>query len=75
MLYKTNIDLPEQIKNILPEHAQDIYRAAFNHAWNEYEDPNKRRNLETREQVAYKIAWSAVKKKFIKIDNKWQLKK
>ncbi len=55
---KANTDLPEQIKYILPEHAKDIY--------NEYDDQTKRRNLETLEQVAYKVAWSAVKKNLLK---------
>lgn len=75
MPYKSNTYLPEQIKDIPSNHAKNIYSTVFNHAWNEYDDQTKRRNLETLEQVGYKVAWSAVKKKFIKIDNKWQLRK
>lgn len=67
--------LPESIMKSLPEHAQDIYRAAFNAAWNEYDNPKKRRNAsENREQVAHKVAWAAVKKKYIKRDNDWMEK-
>ena len=33
MPYLTNDDLPKKVKDHLPAHAQDIYRAAFNHAW------------------------------------------
>ena len=33
MPYQTNADLPESVKRHLPDHAQDIYRAAFNHAY------------------------------------------
>jgi len=33
MPYRTNIDLPASVRDHLPPHAQDIYRAAFNHAF------------------------------------------
>ena len=33
MPYQTNEDLPSSITRHLPPHAQDIYRAAFNHAF------------------------------------------
>ena len=33
MPYANNTDLPKGVKDHLPEHAQDIYRGAFNHAW------------------------------------------
>ncbi|NDA89925.1 MAG: cation transport regulator ChaB, partial [Alphaproteobacteria bacterium] len=36
MPYLTNDDLPKKVKDHLPAHAQDIYRAAFNHAWEQY---------------------------------------
>lgn len=75
MPYKSNDDLPPKIKNVLPEHAQDIYRATFNHAWEEYKIPSKRKTLESQEQVAHKVAWAAVKKKFTKVNEEWQLKK
>lgn len=55
--------LPESITKHLPEHAQDIYRAAFNAAWDEYDNPQKRKSNTGREQVAHKVAWAAVKKK------------
>jgi cation transport regulator ChaB len=32
MPYDTNEDLPDSVARHLPPHAQDIYRAAFNHA-------------------------------------------
>ena len=31
--YETNKDLPDSVKKHLPEHAQDIYREAFNNSW------------------------------------------
>lgn len=30
MPYKTKSDLPESVKHVLPSHAQDIYKEAFN---------------------------------------------
>jgi cation transport regulator len=33
MPYRTKIDLPASVRDHLPPHAQDIYRAAFNHAF------------------------------------------
>jgi cation transport regulator len=33
MPYPTNADLPRSVQAHLPEHAQDIYREAFNHAY------------------------------------------
>ena len=32
MPYRTNHDLPPPVRHVLPAHAQDIYRAAFNNA-------------------------------------------
>ena len=33
MPYRTNADLPASVRTHLPDHAQDIYREAFNHAY------------------------------------------
>lgn len=64
MPYARNDDLPDSVRDHLPKHAQDIYRAAFNHAWNEYADAEARRGHESREEVSHKVAWSAVKEKY-----------
>lgn len=73
MPYLNNNELPQKVKTHLPEHAQDIYRSAFNHAWEQYKFPESRRNPnESQEQVAHKVAWSAVEKKYYKNeDGKW----
>ena len=42
MPYRSNQELPDSVKNSLPSHAQDIYREAFDSAWDEYQDPAKR---------------------------------
>ena len=72
MPYETDDDLPDRVKNNLPEHAQHIYRKAFNNAWNEYSNPGKRDDpTEDREAVAHKVAWSAVKKEYHKEGDDW----
>lgn len=35
MPYKNLSDLPESVRDSLPEHAREIYRAASNSAWDE----------------------------------------
>ena len=76
MPYKTNDDLPESVRDALPKHAQDIYRAAYNSAWDEYADPQRRRGDESREEAAHKVAWAAVKHEYAKDDasGKWKAK-
>jgi cation transport regulator len=74
MPYRSNQELPDSVKDNLPNHAQDIYREAFDHAWNEYEEPEKRRGNESREEVAHKVAWAAVKQKYEKVGNEWRPK-
>ena len=57
MPYATNTDLPARVRKVLPRHAQDIYRAAFNNAYERYG--------KTREAIAHRIAWSAVKRRYV----------
>jgi cation transport regulator len=49
----------------LPEHAQSIYREAFNHAFAAHAgDPRQ-------EEAAHRIAWAAVKRSYEKIGDAW----
>lgn len=66
MPYKSNSSLPDNVRSVLPAHAQEIYRAAFNHAWDEYKDDKARRGDVSREETAHKVAWSAVKQSYHK---------
>ena len=75
MPYNKNSDLPASVKDHLPEHAQDIYRAAFNSAWKEYSDSKKTQVGKTHEQTAHSVAWAAVEKKYKKSGDKWIEKK
>lgn len=75
MPYSSTSELPESVKSVLPDHAQDIYKEAFNSAYDEYKDSDERRGDESREETAHKVAWSAVKKSYEKgADDKWHKK-
>lgn len=39
MPYKSTKELPSGVKNVLPAHAQDIYKEAFNSAYDQYDTP------------------------------------
>lgn len=75
MPYKNLSALPDSVKEHLPKHAQEIYLAAFNNAWEEYRDPEDRRGKTSREEVAHKVAWAAVKQCYEKKSDQWQRKK
>jgi cation transport regulator len=75
MPYKSIEELPKQVTNNLPQHAQDIYKEAYNSAWDEYKDPKKRKDDSSREEVSHKVAWSAVKTTYKKNDNDNWVKK
>jgi cation transport regulator len=77
MPYNSNSDLPESVKVVLPEHAQDIYREAYNSAWGQYDTPEERRGGNSREETAHKVAWAAVKKIYERNEysGKWRRKK
>lgn len=71
MPYEKISELPDSVKNSLPKHAQEIYKEAYNNAWDEYSDPEDRRDDSSREETAHKVAWSAVKKTYKKEGDKW----
>lgn len=68
MPYLTNEDLPAGVRGHLPAHAQDIFREAFNHAWMQYGDDAR------QEQIAFRVAWAAVKKLYVKAGDQWILR-
>ena len=60
MPYDRIAELPRSVRDHLPEHAQSIYREAFNHAWQQYtHDP-------AHEEIANRVAWSAVRREYRK---------
>lgn len=71
MPYDNKSELPNSVRNNLPPHAQEIYKEAFNSAWDEYRQPKDRRNNDTREETSHKVAWAAVKQKYHKEKDLW----
>ncbi len=51
--------LPDNVKNNLPKHAQEIYKEAFNSAEEQYGEESR----------AHRVAWSAVENKYEKNEN------
>ena len=79
---KEKEDLSESTKkriDELPSHAQEIFKESHSSALEQYKDPDKRRGgkKDSVEEIAHKVAWSAVKKKYKKDnrDDKWAKKK
>ena len=63
MPYKTKSDLPDSVRDNLPSHAQDIYKEAYNSAWEEYGHDESR---------AHRVAWGAVEREYHKEpDGRW----
>jgi len=56
MPYDKLSDLPDSVRRNLPEHAQEIYRAAFNSAEDQYGEESR----------AHRVAWAAVENKYEK---------
>jgi cation transport regulator len=65
MPYASNHELPPAVCRHLPPHAQDIFREAFNHAWDSYGADEPR---------AFRVAWGAVKRVYVKVGDDWVLR-
>jgi cation transport regulator len=66
--YRDNGDLPSSVRNHLPLHAQNIYLAAFNNAWQEYAGDIR------RDEISHRVAWAAVKKTYVRRGGDWVAK-
>jgi cation transport regulator len=65
MPYQNNSQLPPAVRSHLPVHAQDIYRAAFNQAFHAHQgEPGQ-------EEIARRIAWAAVKRRYVRSEPRW----
>lgn len=75
MPYDSVSDLPASVRDKLPRHAREVYLAAFNNAGEEDKNAEDREGGASREEVAHKVAWSAVKNKHEKTtDGAWKSK-
>jgi cation transport regulator len=54
--YERLSDLPASVRDNVPKHAQEIYRAAYNSAEEQYDEEDRR----------HRVAWAAVKDKYEK---------
>jgi cation transport regulator len=75
MPYEQLKDLPDNVRDNLPEHAQEIYRAAFNSVWEQYDEPEERRGDASREETAHRVAWAAVKRVYEKDEQNGEWRK
>ena len=66
MPYMTTADLPPAVRH-LPPHAQEIFMAAFNNAWETYAE----RGPQAQEEITFRVAWAAVKKQYRKHGDHW----
>jgi len=57
--------LPRSVREALPEHAQDIFREAFNHAYRAHAGEAE------HEATAFRIAWGAVERGYEKVGGRW----
>jgi cation transport regulator len=64
MPYNRTSQLPSAVKK-LPPRAKRIFRRAFNNAYDHYDS----------ESVAFRVAWSAVKRLYKKRGDAWVVKK
>lgn len=63
MPYEKKTEVPDSVRENLPAHAQDIYKEAFNSAWDQYGQDESR---------AHRVAWGAVERKYHKNESgKW----
>jgi cation transport regulator len=60
MPYDTVAELPEQVRHALPKHAQEIWRAAYEAAWEAHSELARA----DREATCARIAWGAVKRQY-----------
>ncbi|WP_429819809.1 ChaB family protein [Ensifer sp. B1-9] len=65
MPYASNSDLPASLRRVLPGHAQDIYREAFNHAFVSHTSEPR------QEEASHRIAWAAVKRRYVQVGSRW----
>jgi cation transport regulator len=62
--YVTTSDLPPAVRRLPP---QEIFLSAFNSAWQSYAG----RGPHEQEEIAFRVAWAAVKKRYRKQGETW----
>ena len=69
-----NQEASQSSPEVLPDHTQEIHMDAYDSAWEQDDEPEKRRGDNSREGTAHRVAWAAVKTKYEKDENtgKWK---
>jgi cation transport regulator len=72
MRYENKSELPPTIRDILPEHAQDLYLQAYQKAWDEYEEGQ---GYLSRDTMAHQQGYTAVRHEYVQDQGtgKWHL--
>ncbi len=71
MPYDHFADLPTSVRDKPPRRAQEICKAAYESAWDQYADEAERRGEAAREETARRVARSAVNNKYEKRGDEW----
>lgn len=69
MIYTTVTDLPQTIRNELPEHAQEIYRAAYNLTVEEHRASGQNPDEGELHETADQAAWMRVQMEYDRDDS------
>lgn len=67
--YRFIAELPKDVREKLPIHAQEIYKKAYNYAWDRFSSPGTQQTLSLRQDIAHKVAWTAVKNTYSASEN------
>jgi len=62
MRYEKTEDLPDTIRDVLPEEAQDIYLEAYQRSYDNYQEGEG--GELSRESVAHRDGWTAVQQEY-----------
>ena len=65
MPYNSKQELPDSVQHVLPAHAQEIYKEAFNSAWDQYKDKDLGL-YQTIQVVAYDNTTSLIIKQHVR---------
>lgn len=72
MSYKDVDQLPDSVRESLPDEAQGIYLDAFNRAWDQF--AGEENDEEAREAAAHQEAWTVVRETYRQENNgRWVL--
>ena len=62
--YRHREELPEEVKDRLPIHAQELYKEKYNEAWFQLHSQSTRRQSETRHELSARLARDAIIKRY-----------